>query len=622
MKESHFIDKNHEKWGELEELLENKEANPEALRKGFIQVTDDLSYSRTFYRNRSVRVYLNGLAQKLFLRIYKSKRSHRGAFVSFWTDELPYLVLQAKREFLIAFLIFFTAFAIGVLSSAMDPEFPRIILGDSYVEMTLKNIEAGDPMAVYKDAAPYGMTANITTNNLFVAFLTFIFGVFYAIGSIGVLITNGVMVGVFQYFFIERGVFVESFLTIWIHGTLEISSIIIAGAAGLTMGRGLVFPGTLPRLRSFQLSAKRGLKIMIGITPLIMLAGFFESYLTRHTEIPHLVRFIFILINLAFVLGYFVWYPRHKQKVGFKKLRDADKLIPDNTSEISFQKLKTTGEIFADTFVFFRRNARVFIMMASLLAGIYTIGAYFLSIKHFPLVFVRSMYPFSTVFTIGQYFKNDAIIFLFPLVVLTFSILFFVVNRVQSKASGSGFAGETSTSKRKFYTIAFIKTIVGATILVGILQTNAWYTFFLVVFVFPYITIWMYSIFQQKISLRPDFVVTSALVQQGFGQVLGLSLLLLLSSAIFFLIFDTQLVQFIINFIGMNFSMEQSAMDSLATGLRTFLILFLFFIMLIGYSVGFGFLFHSAYEAKYASKLKADIEKISLKKRIKGIEAG
>ncbi len=622
MKESHFIDKNHKKWGELEELLENKEANPEALRKGFIQVTDDLSYSRTFYKNRSVRVYLNGLAQKLFLRIYKSKRSHRGAFVAFWTDELPYLVLQARREFLIAFLIFFTAFAIGVLSGVMDPEFPRIILGDRYVEMTLRNIEAGDPMAVYKDAAPYGMTANITTNNLFVAFLTFISGVFYAIGTIGVLITNGVMVGVFQYFFIERGVFVESFLTIWIHGTLEISSIIIAGAAGLTMGRGLVFPGTLPRLRSFQLSAKRGLKIMIGITPLIMLAGFFESYLTRHTEIPHLVRFIFILINLAFVLGYFVWYPRHKLKTGYKRFRDADKLIPDNASKISFQKLKTTGEIFADTFVFFQRNARVFVMIASLLAGIYTIGVYFLSLKHFPLVFVRYKYPFSTIFTIGQYFKNDAIIFLFPLIIFTFSILFFVVNLVQSKASGSGFAGETSASKRKFYTVAFFKIIIGTIILAGILQTSAWYTPFLVVLVFPIITTWMYSIFQQKMSLRPDFVVTSALIRQGYAQVLGLSLLLLTTSAAFFLIFDTQLVQFIINFIGMNFSMEQSAMDSLATGLRTFLILFLFFVLLIGYSVGFGFLFHSAHEAKYASKLKADIAKISLKKRIKGIEAG
>ena len=66
---------------------------------------------------------------------------------------------------------------------------------------------------------------------------------FFAVGAVVQLVRNGVMLGVFQYFFYDQGIFAESFLTIWIHGALEISAIVIAGGAGITHGGGFAFPG-------------------------------------------------------------------------------------------------------------------------------------------------------------------------------------------------------------------------------------------------------------------------------------------------------------------------------------------------------------------------------------------
>ena len=63
-----------EKWAEYEKVLDKEYQNPEKLNEIFVNVTDDLSYARTFYKNRSVRVYLNGLAQKIFTNIYKNKK--------------------------------------------------------------------------------------------------------------------------------------------------------------------------------------------------------------------------------------------------------------------------------------------------------------------------------------------------------------------------------------------------------------------------------------------------------------------------------------------------------------------------------------------------------------------
>ncbi|MCC7466736.1 MAG: stage II sporulation protein M [Saprospiraceae bacterium] len=359
MKETTFIEQNREKWAEFEKLLREDRKDPEKLNDLFIQVTDDLSYARTFYPNRSVRVFLNALAQRVFHNIYRGRRFPMERLRLFWTDELPRMMWESRQALLLSFTLFVLSFSIGVVSSIINPDFARIILGDGYVDMTLTNIENGDPMAVYKDMGPLGMTAGITANNLFVALRTAIFGVLASIGTVFILIYNGIMVGAFQYFFVEQGVFLESFLTIWIHGTLEISAIIIAGAAGLVAGSGLLFPGTYRRVQAFQLSMRRGLKIFIGVVPIIVLAGFFESFLTRFTETPDPIRAAFILTSLLFVLWYFVWLPWHKHRTGaFKPIAPDKELPPTPGNTITFNQIKTVGEILSDVFSVLSRHPR------------------------------------------------------------------------------------------------------------------------------------------------------------------------------------------------------------------------------------------------------------------------
>jgi hypothetical protein len=156
MRETKFIEQNKKKWSDFEQLLQNpSRRDAEKLSELFIQITDDLSFSRTFYPNRSVRVYLNDLAQQIFLRIYKSRKSPAKRLVSFWTDELPRLIYEARKDFRLAFFVFAASILIGLLSSKMDPEFVRTILGDRYVQMTQENIDSGDPMAVYKQKGQF-----------------------------------------------------------------------------------------------------------------------------------------------------------------------------------------------------------------------------------------------------------------------------------------------------------------------------------------------------------------------------------------------------------------------------------------------------------------------------------
>jgi hypothetical protein len=120
MKETSFISQNNEKWSRFEFLMKQKEKDPDELSNLFVDITDDFSYARTFYPNRSVKVYLNYLAQQVFILLYKNKSEKWNKFVSFWKYELPYQVFLSRKELLWSFLMFSVSFLIGWVSTVGD----------------------------------------------------------------------------------------------------------------------------------------------------------------------------------------------------------------------------------------------------------------------------------------------------------------------------------------------------------------------------------------------------------------------------------------------------------------------------------------------------------------------
>ena len=310
MREVSFLKKNADKWKEIEVFLSSKgKVDPDKLADLFIELTDDLSYSRTFYPESKTTAYLNSLTAKVHQSIYKSKKEKKERFLQFWKFEVPLLFYKHRMKIIISFSIFFIAMLIGIVSSAGDSGFVRLIMGDSYVNMTLENIDKGDPLAVYKQMNGVDMFLGITFNNIRVSFYAFMLGLLISFGTAWILISNGIMLGAFQYFFHIHDLLVESILVIWIHGTLEISSIIIAGAAGLVLGNSILFPGTFSRIQSFRIGAKEGLKMVISLVPIFIIAGFLESFVTRHTSMPAFLSLTIILASLTFVIWYFFIYP-------------------------------------------------------------------------------------------------------------------------------------------------------------------------------------------------------------------------------------------------------------------------------------------------------------------------
>jgi uncharacterized membrane protein SpoIIM required for sporulation len=315
MREAAFLKQNEKKWKEFESLVHAKKGMvpPDKIAELFIEVTDDLAYARTHYPQSTTTQYLNGLAGQLHQAIVRNKKVKTNAFINFWKLELPQIMYESRQKLLYSFIIFMVAIIIGAVSTNYDINFLRLILGDTYVDHTIENIENGRPLGIYAEGGEVDMFLAITINNVKVSFFAFVAGLIFSVGTAFMLFQNGIMVGAFMSFLFQHGYVKETILTVFIHGTLELSAIVIAGAAGFQVGHSILFPRTYSRLESLKMGAMKGVKIVMGLVPVFIVAGFLEGFVTRHTEWPAIMSLAIIITSLTFIVYYFIIYPLQLQ---------------------------------------------------------------------------------------------------------------------------------------------------------------------------------------------------------------------------------------------------------------------------------------------------------------------
>ena len=339
MREAAFVRQNKEKWIAFEKAMTaSLQLPPDQLASYYTQLTNDLAYAQTYFPESKTLVYLNSLASQAHQNIYVNKQESGNRILDFWRRDFPLFFVKYHSLLLFTFLFFLIATGIGAVSALNDESFVRLILGDAYVNETIRNIEKGEPTAIYKSGSMVGSFLGITINNIRVAFLAFAFGVMFSVGTLYILFSNGVMLGAFMTFFYTKGVLFEASKAVWLHGTIEISVIIIAGCAGMVMGNSILFPKTYSRRISFMRGAKDGLKIVVSTIPFFIIAGFIEGFITRYANMPELLAFTIIFGSLALILGYYVVHPiwLHTNS----KDNDVEK-VPEELTVVASQPLES-----------------------------------------------------------------------------------------------------------------------------------------------------------------------------------------------------------------------------------------------------------------------------------------
>jgi uncharacterized membrane protein SpoIIM required for sporulation len=311
LREGLFIKKNKDRWEKLEHQAP---VDPDEMASNFTKLVDDLAYSKTFYPTSRVTQYINSLASKIYLGIYRNRKEESNPIIKLWKYGVPLAVRRHHRTILFCFIIFWVFFAVGFFSSAKDPGFVRQVLGDGYVEMTERNISEGNPFDVYNSENSFIMWMWIMFNNITLSFQYFLRGIFLGLPSLSGLAKNSIMVGVFEQIFQKHGLGFQWVLSVLIHGMFELTALIVGCSAGVVLGTSFLFPKTGRRLDAFREGAKDGVKMIIGLVPLFMVAAFFESYLTRYYKMPLPLSLLILLLTTSFVIWYFVIYPIRLEK--------------------------------------------------------------------------------------------------------------------------------------------------------------------------------------------------------------------------------------------------------------------------------------------------------------------
>ena len=306
MREALFIKKNKDRWLKNQHTPSN---DPDEMAADFTQLVDDLAYAKTFYPSGKVTNYINSQASRIYLDIYKNRKEESNRLITFWKYDLPLTIRKHHKVVLFSFIFFSIFFVIGFFVSAQNDDIARSIFGDTYVEHTQENIANGNPFGIYEHGNPVLSWLHLMIHNIRVSFLLFVSGIFAGVPCLYFSVKNAIMVGVFDQFFAARGLGIDFWLVVFVHGTLEITGLIIATAAGLVLGKSFLFPGTIKRIDAFKQGAKDGVKIMIGLIPVFALAAFFEGFITRlYNDISILTSAIFAL-SVLFVIWYFIIYP-------------------------------------------------------------------------------------------------------------------------------------------------------------------------------------------------------------------------------------------------------------------------------------------------------------------------
>lgn len=240
------------------------------------QTAADLSVARDDAGSAALARSLNALLGRAHNLIYAGRAPRTRGIFQFYARVFPAVFRDTLPYTLAAVALFAAGAAAGAAMAAADPAFERVMLGGRMMD----TIEAGR-MWTHSIVAikPFASSA-IMTNNISVSLAAFAGGIVAGLGTVYMMLFNGLLMGVIAVACQRAGLAVSLWSFVAPHGVLELPAIVIAGGAGLMLGKALLAPGALPRREALTESAALAIRLVLGVIPLLIVAGTIEGFVS------------------------------------------------------------------------------------------------------------------------------------------------------------------------------------------------------------------------------------------------------------------------------------------------------------------------------------------------------
>jgi uncharacterized membrane protein SpoIIM required for sporulation len=251
------------------------------------QTAADLSAAREYAANAQLAAYLNQLLGRAHNLVYAARPARSRSVLTFYAITFPQIFRRTWRFTAGATALFAIGAVAGLAMSNADPGFHRFILGGPMTdtidrrEMWTHSILSVKPLA----------SSAILTNNLSVAFSAFALGILGGLGTLYLMVFNGVMIGVIGSACYHAGMSTALWSFVAPHGALELPAIFIAGGAGLVLARGVIAPGQLSRRDALAQAGALSIRLLLGVVPLLVIAGVIEGFVSP-TALEPALKFV------------------------------------------------------------------------------------------------------------------------------------------------------------------------------------------------------------------------------------------------------------------------------------------------------------------------------------------
>lgn len=309
-----WLEKRKLYWSRLEQLVSRSKTggvssldHRELQELGLLyrQTASDLATVREDITSSQLAAYLNQLLGRAHNLIYMGQRPKISGLVKFYSQTYPQIFRETLPETLLAFAIFMVSAIAAWAVTIHDPAFAHRVLGPQMMETIERREMWTHSIVAVKPVAASG----IMTNNLSVAFVTFAYGITGGVGTIAMMVLNGLILGVVGAATWHAGMAGQLWSFVVPHGVLELPAIFIAGGAGLEIARGMLFPGLLPRRESLAKAGGRASRLLLGTIPMLFVAGIIEGFLSP-SDIASWMKFLFGAVMFVALLMYLSISPR------------------------------------------------------------------------------------------------------------------------------------------------------------------------------------------------------------------------------------------------------------------------------------------------------------------------
>jgi uncharacterized membrane protein SpoIIM required for sporulation len=263
------------------------------------QTVADLAYSRMCFPDHPVVKQLEQLVGQAHSLLYQAERSRSRNWTEFWRETWPVRVREAASPILLAIAIFWASAILGFVLTARNP-----VLEGFFVNPHMRAaIESKRLWTESLTRTAPTSSSGIAVNNIKVSLLAWGLGLTFGIGTVWLLIFNGVMLGAVAAACLRAGMLLPLAEFVVGHGSLELPAIWISGGAGLLMAQAMLFPGRYRRSVELRLKGRSSVQIIVGIVPMLLVAGAIEGFVSP-SNLPGLAKAALGLSLGLALLGY------------------------------------------------------------------------------------------------------------------------------------------------------------------------------------------------------------------------------------------------------------------------------------------------------------------------------